>query len=188
MKQDFTFFDVESLLEFISLGDRPEHEGYFSDLEQLDFSQEEQARAAIRRWLLPEFERSQGQTAVGRRRVRTALRVAISRWGLVPCTSDLPGIDQVHPPYRPKQQTLALKRQFSRWLWDELFHAPFGRIANTDDLQERADDTFVNAPNNPELWGPPRYRSLTHWDALLRIKEWPDKWPPDGESRTAQTI
>ena len=178
MEQDFTFFDVESLMEFVGLGDRAEHEGYLAELERLDFSQEEQARSAICKWLLPEFDSSQGRTPVGRQRVMTALQVALSRWGFMPCVSDLPGIDEVRPPYRLARQTLALKRQFYEWLWDELFHEPFVRIASTDDLRERSDDAFVNAPNNPELWGSPRYRSLTHWDALLRTDTWRENWPP----------
>jgi len=179
MEQDFTFFDVDSLMEFISLGDRPEHEGYTAELERLDFSQEQQARGAIREWLVPIFDASRGRTPVGRQRVMTALRVAMSRWGFMPGVPDLPGIDERHPPYRQEQQTIALKRQFYGWLWDELFHEPFVRIVGTDSLRERSDEAFVNTPNNPELWGVPRYRPLTHWDELLRTHAWRENWPPE---------
>jgi hypothetical protein len=178
MEKDFTFIDVDSLVEFVSLSDRAEHEGYLGELEGLDFSQEEKAREAIRKWLVPIFEATRGRTPVGRQRVMVALQVAMSRWGFMPYVSDLPGIDEERPPYRPMQQTFDLKRRFYAWLWDELFHEPFVRLASTDDLRERSDDAFVNAPNNPELWGTPRYRSLTHWDELLRTDAWRENWPP----------
>jgi hypothetical protein len=178
MDQDFTFFDVNSLMDFVSLSDRADHEGYLAELERLDFSQEAQARAAIRKWLVPEFEDWQGRTLVGRQRVMAALRVALSRWGFMPHVPELPGIDEGRPPYRPVQRTLALKRQFYVWVWEELFDEPFVRIAATDSLRERTDEAFVNAPNNPELWRLPQYRSLSHWDQVLRSNAWRENWPP----------
>lgn len=185
MTHDFTFSDIDSLMEFVTFSDRAEHEGYLAELEQLDFSHEDLAREAIRKWLVPEFESGRGRTAMGYQRTKFALQVALSRWGFMPGASDLPGIDEVRPPYRwTSQEALVLKRQFYEWLWDELFHEPLTRIANTDALSERADVSFANAPNNPELWEAPSYRSLTHWDALLRTDAWRQNWPPPADLAT----
>ena len=177
MQQDFTLLDASSLMEHVGLSDRSEHEGYLDELEQFDFSQEQQARAAIRKWLVPAFETGRGSTSTGRRRVREAFRVALSLWGFVPHGPGLPGVDEDRPPYRPEQHTYALTRNFYAWVWDELFHEPFDPMPATDSLSERDDDSFVNAPNNPEQWGTPRYRSITHWDQVLRTDAWRENWP-----------
>lgn len=178
MEHDFTLFDAHSLMEYVGFSDLAEHEGYLEELERLDFSHEEQARSAIQKWLVPAFVAGRGRTSIGRYRVRQAFLVALSRWGFVPHGPGLPGIDENRPPYRSIQQTYALLRKFYSWIWDELFHEPFVRIPTTDSLHERDDDSFANAPNNPELWGVPRYRSLTHWDELLRTNAWRENWPP----------
>jgi len=168
MENQFTLFDIDSLMDFIGLTERVEHEGYLNDLECMDFRREDQARDAIRKWLLPVFENWQGRSEIGRNRVKVSLRVIISRWGFLPCGPDLPGIDNEAPPFRPIVETISLQRQFYLWLWDELFHEPFSPFSETDCFQERTDQSFVNAPNDPEEWGTPRFRDLSHWDAMIR--------------------
>lgn len=172
MTSDFTLFDIHPLLDYIGFSDRVEHEGYFAELERMDFSQEEQARAAIRKWLLPAFANGIGRTESGRMRAMTAFRVALSRWGFVASGPDLPGIFQSSPPYRPQADTLRMLRNFYSWVWDELFHEPFVPIAGTDALLERIDATFAGTPHSPSPWGTPAYRPLTYWDDLIPEKDW----------------
>jgi hypothetical protein len=163
---DFTVSDVANLME--NFGLHAEHEGYLEQLELLDLSTEEHARQAIQKWLLPPYQEYWGRTSTGRVRMRTTLRVVLSRWGFLPHGPSLPGIDS-GPSARPNPQEIyTLWRQFYLLLWDELFHEPFHRIADTEGLQERIDSAFVNAPGQPERWGTPQYRSLTYWDDLLR--------------------
>lgn len=178
MKLDFTFFDLDVLMGSISLGDHAEHEGYIAELESLDFCREDQARDAIRKWLLPEFEISRGCTTVGHQRTKLALRVVLSRWGFLPHGPALPGVDDGRSSNKTVQEVFMAQRRFYMWLWDELFHEPFSPLARTDDLLERTDDAFANAPNNPEFWAEPRYRSLEHWDQLIRSDAWRENWPP----------
>ena len=52
MNNDFTFVDMETLLMTVSLSEHAEHYGYLEKLIQMDYSKEDQARYAIRRWLL----------------------------------------------------------------------------------------------------------------------------------------
>ncbi len=174
----FTLFDAESLMDYVGLSDRTEHEGYLSELIRLDFSQDDQARKAIQKWLLPKFEMGCGSTSCGRQRVRDAFRVALSRWGFVPLGASLPGIDEDRPPYRPVQVTYALTRKFYGLVWDELFHEPFERIEDTESLLERIDMEFINSPNHPERWGDPKFRSLSQWDEMLGTDAWREGWPP----------
>jgi hypothetical protein len=185
MDDDFTLFDAHALMEYVGFSDRTEHEGYRNELERLDFSREDQARSAIRKWLVPAFEAGNGQTPIGRRRLKTAFRVALSRWGFIPHGPGLPGIDEDIPPYRPMQETFALERKFYSWVWDELFHDPFIPISDTDGLCERSDDSFANSPNNPQLWSEPTYRPLSQWDSVLGTDAWRENWPSPLASRAS---
>jgi hypothetical protein len=114
--------------------------------------------------------------------MRETLRVVLSRWGFLPHGPSLPGIDSGPSARQGPQEIYTLWRQFYLLLWDELFHEPFERIADTEGLQERIDSAFVNAPGQPERWGTPQYRSLTYWDDLLRTHAWRENWPP-GQNR-----
>ncbi len=176
-RSDFTLSDLFALLDFI--GERAEQEGYEDELNALDLSNPDQARHAIRTWLLPVYLRTWTSTECSRTRLKTSLRVVLSRWGFLPHGPSLPGIDS-GPASREPQQIYAQWREFYRLLWDELFHEPFERIADTDVLQERNDSAFVNAPGQPERWGTPQYRPLTYWDQLLRTDAWRENWPPKG--------
>jgi len=174
---DFTVSDLANLME--NFGLHAEHEGYLEQLELLDLSSEKDALHAIREWLVPSYQEYWARTSSGQDRMREALRAVLSRWGFLPHGPSLPGIDSGTVSSRGPQEIYALWRQFYRLLWDELFHEPFKQIANTDVLQERNDSAFVNAPGQPERWGAaPQYRSLTHWDALLRTDDWRENWPP----------
>lgn len=178
MTNDFTLFDAHTLLEHVGFSDRAEHEGYLRELESLDYSNEDQARLAIRKWLLPAFNAWSGQTEIGRRRVRLAFRVALSRWGFVPHGPGFPGIEEECPPYRSPQETYRRLRQFHLWVWDELFQEPFVPLPDMDSLLERDDVDFANAPNDPSAWGAPHYRPITYWDGVLRTDAWRENWPP----------
>lgn len=177
MTQEFTFRDIACILDFVTLSELAEHDQIYDILATLDFTDEAQARMALRRWLLPVYHQWTGRTAVGRARTKIALKVAMSRWGFLPYGSDLPGIDEFQAPYRSEVEYFSLKRQFFRWVWDELFHEPFMPLQNTDSLLERSDTSFINAPNDPQRWGPPTYRSLRHWDEYLRNEVWRWSWP-----------
>ena len=163
MEVQFSFNDLMQLIDRVAIGDWSEHERYSNDLIRLNFHQEEDSRGAIRKWLLPEYERCAGRTEIGRARVKEALTVAISRWGFLPYFPNLPGIDE-DPPYRPIESTFSMLRQFYRWLWDECFHEPFVPKKDTEGLHERIDTSFTNAPNDPTQWGVPKYRPLSYWD------------------------
>jgi hypothetical protein len=175
---DFTVSDLANLME--NFGLHAEHEGYLEQLELLDLSIEKDARHAIREWLVPPYQEYWARTSSGQARMRESLRVVLSRWGFLPHGPSLPGIDS-GPASREPQQIYAQWREFYRLLWEELFHEPFERIANTDVLQERNDSAFVNAPGQPERWGTPQYRPLTYWDQLLRTDAWRENWPPPKE-------
>ncbi len=174
--QDFTVSDVANLME--NFGLHAEHEGYLEQLELLDLSTELDSCHAIREWLLPAYQEYWEQSPSGRVRMRESLRVVLSRWGFLPHGPSLPGIDDGAATQRGAQEIHALWRQFYRLLWEELFHEPFERLADTDGLQERIDSAFVNAPGHPERWGTPQYRSLTYWDDVLRTDTWRENWPP----------
>lgn len=173
---DFTVSDLADLME--NFGLHAEHEGYLEQLELLDLSTERDARYAIREWLLPAYQEDWGRTTSGQARMCESLRVVLSRWGFLPHGPSLPGIDSGRPERPEPKEIYARSRQFYRLLWDELFHEPFERIADTEALQERVDIPFVRAPGQPERWGAPQYRSLTYWDALLRTDAWRENWPP----------
>ena len=110
--------------------------------------------------------------------MRGSLRVVLSRWGYLPHGPALPGIDSGSGFSREPQEVFTLRRKFYRLLWDDLFHEPFERIADTEAIMERTDSAFVNAPGQPERWGMPQYRSLTYWDEVLRTDVWRENWPP----------
>ena len=175
-RDDFTLSDLFALLDFI--GERSEGEDYEDELNALDLSNVSQARYAIRTWLLPVYLRTWTSSESSRARLKSALRVVLSRWGFLPHGPSLPGIDSGSAPGREPQEIYTLWRQFYRLVWDELFHERFERIADTETLQERNDSAFVNAPSQPERWGAPQYRPLTYWDALLRTDAWRENWPP----------
>jgi hypothetical protein len=173
---DFTVSDVANLME--NFGLHAEHEGYLEQLELLDLSKEKDARQAIQQWLLPRYQEYWGRTSSGRTRMRKALRVVLSRWGFLPHGPSLPGIDSGLAARQDPQEIYALWRQFYLLLWDELFQEPLDRTADTERLQERTDSVFVNAPDQPERWGVPTYRSLSYWDDLLCTHAWRENWPP----------
>jgi len=173
---DFTVSDLADLME--NFGLHAEHEGYLDQLELLDLSTEKDARYAIREWLVPPYQEYWARTDSGQTRMRDSVRVALSRWGFLPHGPSLPGIDSNSGASREPQQVYTLWRRFYSLLWDELFHEPFERLADTELLQERNDIAFVRAPCQPERWGPPQYRPLTYWDDLLRTDAWRENWPP----------
>lgn len=173
---DFTVSDVANLME--NFGLHAEHGGYLDQLELLDLSKERDARHAIREWLIPPYKEYWARSNSAQTRMRESLRIVLSRWGFLPHGPSLPGIDSGSTQSRQPQEIYALWRQFYRLLWDELFHEPFERIADTDLLQERNDSGFVNAPDRPERWSTPQYRPLAYWDSLLRTESWRENWPP----------
>lgn len=175
-RSDFTLSDLFALLDFI--GERSEGEDYEDELNALNLSNPDQARYAIRAWLLPVYLRTWTGKESSRTRMKNALRVALSRWGFLPHGPSLPGIDGGVTSSRQQQEIYTLSRQFYMLLWDELFHEPFDRIGDTEEFQERIDSTYVNAPGQPERWGAPQYRPLSYWDELLRTHAWRENWPP----------
>jgi len=177
MDTDFSFLDIFELLSFVSFDECVEHEGYLDQLLALDFSKECDARFAIRKWLVPVFEDGRGRTEIGRQRVRNALRVAMSRWGFLPLEAAFPGIDDLNAPDRSAPEIFMLKRQFFRWLWDELFHEPYVTIPIEDGTLERTDSNFVNAPNRPELWGDATFRPVAFYDRNIFSDTWRKNWP-----------
>jgi hypothetical protein len=101
------------------------------------------------------------QTSSGQLRIRELLRVVLSRWGFLPHGPSLPVIDSNSSAEHDVQGMHIRQRQFYRLLWDELFQEPFVRMADTNALRERIDSVFVNAPGQPERWGPLQYRNLS---------------------------
>lgn len=182
---DFTLSDLAGLME--NFGSHAEHEGHLEELEQLDLSTDQDAQHAIRQWLLPAYQADWGRTATGRDRMKASLRVVMSRWGFLPIGPTLPGIDDDASAGRDLQETYALMRGFYRVLWDELYHAPLDRIAETDALRERVDISFVGAPGLPQRWGLPQYRSLTYWDDLLGTRDWRRDLPATGSVNPVAT-
>lgn len=177
MKSDFSVRAARHVMEYIGYGDYNEHYGHIADLEELDLSKEEVARPAIRKWLLPEFNRIYAHTSLARENIKRSFQVCLSRWGFVPDTVGLPGLTDNVPQERSVKESYRLERLFYTWVWDELFQEPFDCIKDTGNLLERADFDFTNHPTNPELWHNPAYRSIGHWDIMAGPHCW-DDWPP----------
>ena len=175
MNNDFTFVDIETLLMTVSLSEHAEHYGYLENLIQLDYSKEDQARYAIRRWLIPEYQLDHGRTEIGRERVKLALRVALSRWGRVYHGDALPGIDTQQ---RTPCDQIKAEHQFFMWLWEELFAEPFVPLGRTDDYLERTDLAFTNAIDAPERWGTSRLAPISRYDSWLNSNAWRPAWAP----------
>lgn len=154
--KDFDLTDIGGVLVCLNYSDA-EDLGYADELVTYDFSDENQAREAIRRWVLDDFKFS-FRTDSAVERLKVALRVAMSVWGFYPAGPSLNGVEDSDYPKI---------RQFYLWLWDELFHEPFQSLENLSDYeQERCDVDFANALNR-EPPPNPKYRGIEYYDELI---------------------
>ena len=128
-----------------------EEEEYYS----LDFTNENDIRYAIRKWLSGGWYNDAHEMLC-----KESLRYAITKDGCLHANVWLPNIDdEFETPDEYKKdlnQWKVLYKQFLLILWDEWFHEPFVP-ADLSQYRVRIDSEFVNFPHMPELWKSPTY-------------------------------
>lgn len=135
-----------------------EHYQYDSELYALDFTVEDQALYAIRKWLLRSLNPHFKETETGRRQKKEACRYCLTKeraWANV----WLPGIDgdASSKPHSMEHWKREMQR-FYLLLWSELFPDDPYKPADVGQYRQRVDQNFVNFPHMPETWGAPEYK------------------------------
>lgn len=135
-----------------------EHYCYIDELNGLDLTREDQARYAIRKWLLHDLNLHFKDTDAGKSLRKESCRYCLTKeigWGNV----WLPGIDgdANFKPYSMEHWKREMQK-FYLLLWSELFLGEPYKPAELSQYRQRVDDNFVNFPHMPELWGEPVYK------------------------------
>ncbi|TXH89791.1 MAG: hypothetical protein E6Q78_06195 [Rhodoferax sp.] len=138
--------------------DIAEHYQYLEELNALDFTKEDQALYAIRKWLLTPLNPHFKETEIGRYQKKEACRYCLTM-GKPFGNVWLPGIDgdSSFKQYSMEHWKKEMVR-FQLLLWTELFPDDPYRPANLSQYRQRVDWNFVHFPHMPEMWGGAEYK------------------------------
>lgn len=140
-----------------------EHYGYCDELFALDLRDDQQARFAIEKWLVPQVSH---WSIVGRNLRQEAARVCIAQ--NIPFSGYwLPRIDD---RWRSTGDLIEHSENiavFQRQIWGHLFNEPYCALP-LGQFVLRVDKEFERFPDSPELWIAPKH---SQWPASFNGRD-----------------
>jgi hypothetical protein len=135
-----------------------EHYQYADELYKLDFTNNEQALYAIRKWLMKPINPLYVETPTGLFQKKEACRYCLTKqlgWANV----WLPGIDgDANFKGYSMEHWKREMQKFYLLVWSELFPDDPYKPADLSQYRQRIDENFVQFPHMPESWGAPEYK------------------------------